>query len=223
MGMLMGRYKAISIAFVATAGPLLSVLSGDIASAGTDQALAAYQRGDLATGLKELEAGAAVGEPEAFYNLGITYTLGAGVTADRKKAAAYFLQGADRGNVFAAFEIGESYETGKGIEQNFKEAGRWYRVAAMRGHYKAGMRLGTLYYAGTGVPADLIEAFSWIYPAAHASIMDDDAINACVRLAGEMTKAQLAKGEARGKRYYESYMAPNMKVVKVVLASNRPQ
>jgi TPR repeat protein len=107
----MRRYRTISIAFVATAGPLLSVLSGDIARAGTDQALAAYQRGDLATGLKELEAGAAAGEPEAFYNLGITYALGAGVAVDLKKAAAYFLQGADRGNVYAAFEIGESYWT----------------------------------------------------------------------------------------------------------------
>jgi len=215
--------NALGILIATTSGLLLLAAGASSAQAGTSEAMAAYQRGDLATGLKELEAGVASEEPSAFYNLGITYKQGVGVPVDSKKAASYFLQGAERGNLYAAFEIAECYFNGKVIGQDFKEAARWYRFAATRGHYQASIRLGSLYFVGAGVSPDLVEAFAWIYPAASEPIMDEAAGQYGLTMIAKMTKAQVRQAVERGKQYQQAYTVPNMAVVNTLLAASTPR
>ena len=63
--------------------------------------LAAYEKADYATALKEWSAAAAAGNREAFYRLGLLYARGQGVIANRADAARYYSQAAERGHAAA--------------------------------------------------------------------------------------------------------------------------
>jgi uncharacterized protein len=192
---------------------------GDMAMAHlrTIDGLEAHDRGDYAEALSKLEAGARAGDNQAFYNLGVIYAEGLGVPIDIKKAAVYFLGGAQRGSPLAAFNIANYYRKGTGVGKNYKKAAHWYHEAAMRGNYMAGHALAILYIKGQGVPRDLVEALAWIIPAAHASIMDINALDDGVRCASMMTKIEIAESDRRGRHYFETYMARNRNVVDTIL------
>ena len=71
------------------------------ARAGYDEGLAAYNRGDYATALRELRTLAEQDFVRAQYNLGLMYYNGEGVPRDYAEAATWFRRAADQGHADA--------------------------------------------------------------------------------------------------------------------------
>lgn len=195
---------------------LAALLAGS-ARADVRTGIAAYARGDYPRAMREFEAGAAKGDPQALYNLGVAYAEGKAVAADRPKALDLYRQAAGRGSVLAAYNLGQAYRKGEGAGADFAEAARWYRMAAEGGHYKAAGELGILYVEGRGVARDPVEGFAWIYTGTHASIMDDTAMANATMLAGKLTREQVQEGQKRGQDYHKRYIAAHPAVVRALM------
>lgn len=194
----------------------MALFGGRQALADTRAGIAAYQRGDYATAMSELEKAARSGDAQAHYNLGIAYAEGKAVSRDPAKAAEHYRSGASKGSVLAAFNLAQAHRKGEGVAQDYTQAAKWYEFAAKRGDYRAGNELGILYAEGKGVRRDPIEGFAWIYPATHMDIMDDKAMANAMQLAGTLTREQIQTAQARGQSYYKRYMAPNQRVVRTL-------
>ena len=65
--------------------------------AGFDEAVAAYQRGDYATAIRELRPLAEQGDADAQFNLGTMYGIGLGVPQDFAKAVKWYRKAAEQG------------------------------------------------------------------------------------------------------------------------------
>lgn len=70
------------------------------------------------------------GLQDAQYALGVMLRDGIGGSADAKKAASWFEQAAEQGNVDAKVALAEMYLHGDGIRQNIKQAYIWASIAA---------------------------------------------------------------------------------------------
>ena len=66
------------------------------------------------------------------------------------------------------------------------------------------------------MPRDPVEGMAWIYPATHASIMDDSAMTNAIQAASLLDGAQIQEAQARGKTYFQLYIAPNRAVVRAL-------
>jgi TPR repeat protein len=196
----------ISRRLVGLACAALALFASRPGLADTRSGIAAYQRGDYATAISELEKAARAGDAQAYYNLGVAYAEGKAAARDPAKAASLYQQGAGKGSVLAAYNLAQAYRKGEGVAQDYGHAAKWYEFAAKRGDYHAGNELGLLYVEGKGVKRDLIEGFAWIYPATHMEIMDDKAMANAMQLAGMLTKDQIQTAQARGQSYYKRYM-----------------
>lgn len=195
---------------------ILAALFGTSASAQVAQGIKAYARGEYTTAMRAFEAGAAKGDPQALYNLGVAYAEGRAIPADPARAIDYYRRAAEGGSVLAAFNLGQAYRKGQGVAADPTQAARWYEQAAKGGHYKAGNELGILYIEGKGVPRDPIEGMAWIYPATHASIMDSSAMANAIQAAGLLDRAQIQEAQSRGQTYFRRYIAPNRAVVRAL-------
>ena len=194
---------------------LLALISGPALS-DTEKGIAAYKRGDYPLALRELQSGAEAGDEQALYNLGVFYSEGKAAPADAGKAIGYYRRAAEAGSALAAFNLAQALRKGNGVAQDYVEAAKWYEQAARNGDYRAGNELGLLYVEGKGVDRDLVEGFAWIYPATHAAIMDDNALQNAMQLASMLDRSQLDEAQQRGKVYYERYFEPNSKLVDAI-------
>lgn len=150
---------------------LLGRLLGGIALAATAPAIAdvkagmdAWDRGDLATAIREWEGPAAQGDPDAQLNLGNAYRLGAGVPQDRVKAEDLISKSAAQGNIKAADLYGLILFD-KGERQR---ALPYVRAAADRGDARAQYLLGIAHFNGELVPKDWVRAYALISLAVEA-------------------------------------------------------
>ena len=114
---------------IALAAVLLVTLVGP-ARAGFDEGVAAYNRGDYATALKEFRPLAEQGHAIAQFNLGYMYLKGQGVTQDYAEAVKWFRLAAEQGDADAQFNLGVMYNNGYGVTQDYAEAVKWFRLAA---------------------------------------------------------------------------------------------
>jgi TPR repeat protein len=144
----------------------VSALTPGSATAGWDEGVAAYQRGDYHAAFREFMALASMGIPSAQYNLGLMYSRGQGVPQDYGEAVRWFRMAADQGDADAQTSLGGMYVLGQGVPQNDVEAVRWYRMAAEQGRALAQLVLGSMYAYGEGVPQDYGEAARWYQLAA---------------------------------------------------------
>ncbi len=128
--------------------------------------LAAIERGDYATALREFRPLAEQGVAAAQHNLGVMFHEGRGVPQDDAEAARWYRLAAAQGEVGAQFDLGVMYANGQGVPQDDAEAMRWYRKAAVRGYAKAQYNLGVMYANGQGVPRDDVRAHMWFDLAA---------------------------------------------------------
>ena len=87
-----------------------------------DKGLAAAQKGDFATALREWTPLAEQGNADAQYNLGLMYKKGEGVTQDYKIALKWYKLSAEQGNADAQSNLGVMYERGRGVLQDYKTA-----------------------------------------------------------------------------------------------------
>ena len=145
----MKRVTAFAVLLVVLAAP---------AWAGFDEGLAAYNRGDYATALREWRPLAAQGNAAAQYNLGLMYDKGHGVAQFYAEAAKWYHRAAEQGVVAAQHNLGVMYYQDQGVVQDYAEAVKWFRKAAMQGHASAQYNLGVMYRKGQGVPQDDAEA-----------------------------------------------------------------
>jgi uncharacterized protein len=200
---------------------LLSLVGGGQAMSDTAKGIAAYQRGDYPRAMKELQAAAEKGDEQAYYNLGVAYAEGKAGPRDMTRAIAAYRKGAEGGSVLAAYNLAQAYRKGDGVVRDYSQAAKWYEAAARHGDFRASNELGLLYVEGKGVEKNLIEGFAWIYPATHASIMDDSAMKNAMQLASMLTKEQLDQAQARGRTYFDDYFEPNSDVVDAILEGRR--
>ncbi len=102
-------------------------------SAGFEEGVAAYERGDYAAALREFMPLAEGGHPLAQAYLGDMYLYGQGVRRDDGEAAKWYREAAERGHLPAQFNLGLMYATARGVRGDFVEAYMWFSLAATRG------------------------------------------------------------------------------------------
>ncbi len=98
--------------------------------AGFDEGVAAYNRGDFATAIREWRPLAEQGNAKAQYNLGFMYRNGQGVPQDDAEAVKWYRKAAEQGNAKAQNDLGFMYSKGKGVPQDYVQAHMWYNLAA---------------------------------------------------------------------------------------------
>ena len=120
---------------------LLSTLfSVQVAHAGLDEGIAAFEADDIEKALVELQPLAMAGQVQAMTWLGKVYTEG---MDDPVKAFPWFLKAAQKGDAEAQTRLGESYAEGMGVEQDEEQALFWFEKAARQGDDEAQLALGT--------------------------------------------------------------------------------
>ena len=90
--------------------------------AGWDEAVAAYDRGDYATALREWRPLAEQGKTRAQAKIGFMYYDGRGVPQDYAEAAKWFRKAAEQGDEIAQAKIGFMYTKGRSVPQDDAEA-----------------------------------------------------------------------------------------------------
>ncbi len=85
--------------------------------AGFDEGWEAYQRGDVAMALTELQPLAESGDARAQFNLGVMYDQGKGVNRDHAAAVGWWRQAAGQGHPAAQHNLASSLIAGDGGAQ----------------------------------------------------------------------------------------------------------
>ncbi len=166
--------------------------------AGFYEGVAAYNRGDYATALREWRLLAEQGHAEAQYNLGIMYNKGRGVPQDYAAAVGWWRKAAEQGDAAAQHNLGLMYHNGEGTPQDYAAAVKWYRKAAAQGYALAQTNLGFMYHLGRGVPQDYVQAHMWYNLAASRSPPGEERDRAVKNrdiVAEKMTPAQISEAQ----------------------------
>ena len=100
--------------------------------AGWDEGVAAYDRGDYATALRDWRPLAEQGNANAQFFLGLMYGNGLGVPRDYAKALQWWRKAAEQGVAGAQYNLGQMYRYGYGVPQDYVQAHMWYSLAASR-------------------------------------------------------------------------------------------
>jgi len=143
----------------------------------------AYERGDFKMALSLLQPLADKGDPEAEYQLGEMYIIGAGVKQDTSianqwydKAVNEFRKRAEQGDARAQYMTGQLYALGRGDKKiDRAEAFKLYQKAADQGYAPAQFEVGTMYMVQKGslrvnyndaINHSDVEAMKWFQKAA---------------------------------------------------------
>ncbi len=102
-----------------TAFAVLLVVLAAPAWAGFDEGVAAYDRGDYATALRELRPLAEQGDAAAQYNLGGMYYGGYGVPQDYAEAVKWYRKAAEQGHALAQNNLAFMYYAGQGVTRDY--------------------------------------------------------------------------------------------------------
>ena len=109
---------------------------------------------------------------------------------------------AKQGEAYAQYNLGVMYAFGDGVPENDAEAVKWYRKAADQGDAGGQYNLGVMYFGGDGVPENNIRAYVWWSMAktqGHTFATEN-----LEMLKPQMTKQQIAEGQALAAKCYES-------------------
>lgn len=123
--------------------------------------------------IKEIEAKAFEGIPEAQHDLAAIYTAGhGGVQTDFTRASKWFEEAAVHGIANARYNLGVLYHQGLGVSQDTKKAINWYKAAAAQNHPEAQYNLGIAYIEGVGTEYSPQRAALNFESAARAGILE---------------------------------------------------
>lgn len=111
-------------------------------------------------------------EIEKWYQMGLNYANGDGVSRDEKEAVRWYRKAAEQGHSGAQTNLGASYYSGTGVAKNYAEAVRWFRKAAEQESDIAQINLGLCYRFGRGVTQNYEEAVKWYRKAAEQDNAD---------------------------------------------------
>jgi TPR repeat protein len=106
-------------------------------SADFDAGVAAHNKSDYATALREFRPLAEKGNAIAQLALGLMYDNGEGVPENDAEAVKWYRLGAEQGYARAQSNLGLMYAKGRGVPENDAEAVKWYRKAAEQGDASA--------------------------------------------------------------------------------------
>jgi TPR repeat protein len=139
--------------------------------------------------LQELAIDAALGDPEAQYNLGVEFHRGDAIAQDFSKAAKMWKLASDAGIIEAYNNLGFLTYNGKGVKQDYAEGARLWRVAAERGFVESQVHLGFA-YADKKFKEDYVEAYAWAKTAMHyaAQTNDEEMLRRAKNLASQSAK-----------------------------------
>lgn len=188
-------FRAILLAII-YAAPFIG--STSTVSAGWDEAVAAYRRGDYATAVREMRPPAEQGSSFSQIFLGEMYSKGLGVPQDHAEAVRWYRMAAEKGEPEAQSQLGIKYALGQGVPQDYTEAVKWFRKAAEQGNVQAQYNLGVSYDTGQGVPQDYMWAHMWYSLAASKFPPGKDRDTAVENrdgIAKQMTPAQIAEAQ----------------------------
>ena len=101
--------------------------------AGFDEGVAAYERGDYATALKEWKPLAERGDIRAQSSMGEMYLMGTGVPQDYETAIKWYKLAAEQGDANAQMYLGLMYALGQGTLQDYTRTHMWWNIAASQG------------------------------------------------------------------------------------------
>ena len=115
---------------------------------------------------EQAKAGKAVAENL----LGLMYSQGWAVKADKAKAAEWYSKAANKGYAVAQANLGYMYLAGEGVKKSDETAVRWFRKATEKEYAFAQVYLGKCYDEGWGVAKDSSEAAQWYRKAAEQGL-----------------------------------------------------
>jgi hypothetical protein len=116
--------------------------------------------------LKELEAAAAKGNPQAKTQLGEMLLRGEGIARNETRGVDLLEQAARAGMSGAAFRIGMLLANGEsGVARDPARALAYFRAAAAGGEKEAFFNIGAAYASARGVTRDYGEALGWLIVA----------------------------------------------------------
>ena len=98
--------------------------------------MAAYEKHDYATAVKEWRPLAEAGDAPTQFNLGLMYLDGVGVPQNSEQAMEWFRKSADRGYAKAQYNLGALYAVGRGVRKDLITAHMWMNLCAASGDAK---------------------------------------------------------------------------------------
>jgi uncharacterized protein len=143
----------ISIFIILLAFGLAWFGSQPMATAGFYEGVAAYDKGDYKTALREFRKSAVKGDAKAQYNLGVMHRKGTGVVQNYHEAERRYRNAAEQGHSEAQFSlglmfkeglIGKMYKKGSGIVKNYVKAHKWFNIAVSHGHLPSKKLMGVV-------------------------------------------------------------------------------
>lgn len=99
--------------------------------------MAAYNRGDFATALREWQPLAEQGDARAQFSFGLLHENGDGVPRDYAKARQWYEKAAAQGDAKAQLYLGMQFSFGQGGPVDLVQAYMWYSLAAGNGNAHA--------------------------------------------------------------------------------------
>ena len=121
------------------AAVLLATTHGAIA--GSEEGLAAYEKGDYLAALRAWRPLAEQGDADAQFNLGFMHYSGQGTPRDYARALKWYRAAAEQGDSDAQFNLRNMYRDGEGTWRDDQEAIKWFRAAAEQGDAEAQYKL----------------------------------------------------------------------------------
>ena len=153
----------------------------------------AYEKGNYPQARLEWLPYAALGNPNALYNLGQLHRMGRGVETDYVKAQSYYQRAAEKGHVGAQRNLGTLYYFGRIGKADPAQAYTWLTKAAINGDARSQLMVGTMYFNGETVQKDTIQAYAWIMLAAQSGLRN--AAQTLKKLDDTMTSEQVSKAK----------------------------
>ena len=86
----------------------------------------------------------------SYLNLGGLYQMGFGVPKGNRKAAEYFQNGANAGNMYCLNALGMCYKDGIGVPRDYQKAFDLFLNAAYAGNFAGEVNVGLAYANGQG-------------------------------------------------------------------------
>ena len=176
---------------------------------------------DQKTAEKDAEAlqwwarGAAQGEGECMFRLGVAHRDGHGTAKSAAQAAAWWTKGAAVGNTDSAYFLGFVYEYGSAVPKDSTRAFQYWKQAADAGHNYASAQVGVCYLKGRGVYKDVGTGLGMIEKAVKdgADSMEAYECLATAYYRGEEINRDVLKGVQWAKKAADKGSVPAMVVL----------
>ncbi|KAJ4974902.1 hypothetical protein NE237_008076 [Protea cynaroides] len=129
-----------------------------------DAGLLYWEMGHKDKGMALYQKAAALGDPAAQCNLGISYLQAEPV--NKKAAVKWLYEASIAGHIRAQYQLALCLHKGHGVECNLPEAARWYLRAAEGGYVRAMYNTSLCYSFGEGLARNHRQAKKWMKRAA---------------------------------------------------------